>query len=134
MNRRTGIVALLAALSLALVLIAGCSERAAKPTADPGARSVKPAPTAKILAERQKLAETDRTLVESQEYCVISRERLGSMGPPIKLSIENQPVFLCCAGCREKALADPARTLTQLEEVKARAAREKAGSQQGDRP
>jgi len=35
------------------------------------------------------------------------------MGPPIKVVIEGQPVFLCCGGCKTKALAEPEATLAK---------------------
>ncbi len=43
-----------------------------------------------------------------------THSRLGAMGPPVKLSIGGQTVFVCCDGCREKALADPQETLQKL--------------------
>jgi hypothetical protein len=76
---------------------------------------------AEVAAERAKLSTDDRALVEAQEWCVVSEdERLGSMGPPIKLDVNGQAVFICCKGCQRKALADPARTLAKLEELKAK--------------
>jgi hypothetical protein len=41
------------------------------------------------------------------------------MGPPVKLVIKGQPVFLCCGGCEKKALANPDKTLAKVEELKA---------------
>jgi hypothetical protein len=77
---------------------------------------------AEIKAERTKLSPEDRKLVEAQEFCVVQTdERLGSMGSPIKLIIEGQPVFLCCKACSRKATSDPEKTLKTLEENKARA-------------
>ena len=35
-----------------------------------------------------------------------------------KLMIDGQPVFLCCSGCKEKALAEPAETLAKVEKLK----------------
>jgi hypothetical protein len=76
---------------------------------------------AEIAAERAKLSPDDRALVEAQEWCVVmTDERLGSMGPPIKLTIKGQPVFICCRGCRRKAEANPDQTLAKLEELKAK--------------
>jgi hypothetical protein len=47
------------------------------------------------------------------------KHRLGSMGTPVKVVISGKPVFLCCEGCREKALADPDGTLAKAEKLKA---------------
>ena len=77
-------------------------------------------PDAKINAALAKLSPADRALAESQRFCPILRDnRLGVMGVPEKVMIEGQPVFLCCIGCKKKALADPQGTLTTVEELKA---------------
>lgn len=73
-----------------------------------------------------ELAPDDRQLAEAQGFCVVSDEPLGSMGAPIKLMVDGQPVFVCCKGCEKKALADPAKTLAKIEELKARVTAEQA--------
>jgi hypothetical protein len=75
---------------------------------------------AAIQAERAKLSPEERKLVDAQEWCVTSKERLGSMGAPIKLTIKDQPVFICCGSCQRKALADPDATLATVKELKAK--------------
>ncbi|GEM_PF-845498 len=80
-----------------------------------------------VAGERAKLSREDRALVEAQEWCVVTEERLGSMGPPVKLSIDGQAVFLCCKGCQRKAEGDPDKTLTKLDELKERARTDRAG-------
>jgi hypothetical protein len=68
-----------------------------------------------VAAERAKLSAEDRALVDAQEWCVVNTgEPLGGMGPPIRLTVKDEPVFVCCAGCKSKALADPDKTLAQL--------------------
>jgi hypothetical protein len=75
---------------------------------------------AKIKANLDKLPAADRTLAEAQKFCAIeNKSRLGSMGAPIKLMIEDKPVFICCGGCKEKALANPKQTLATVEKLKA---------------
>jgi len=102
--------------------VAGCG-RPASDTA-PGGEKAKE----KVEAERTKLSPEDRTLVDAQEWCVISTdERLGGMGPPVKLDIEGQPVFICCKGCKAKAEVDPGRTLATLADLKTRAKTQKTG-------
>jgi multidrug efflux pump subunit AcrA (membrane-fusion protein) len=77
-------------------------------------------PDAKIAAALAKLSPADRELAQQQAYCpILANSRLGGMGTPIKLTIEGQTVFICCSGCREKALADPKATLSRVEELKA---------------
>ena len=104
----------------AALLAAGCGTRtAAPPAASPAA------PADEVAAERAKLDPADRALVEAQEWCAVSTdERLGSMGPPIKLDIKGTPVLICCKGCKRKAEADPDATLATVAELKARAAKQ----------
>ncbi len=117
---------------LSLLTLAGCTggtKENAPPVADKaGGHAHKEAPEAAeqgtddadIKAERAKLSPEDQALVAAQDLCAISDERLGVMGPPVKLVIKGQPVFLCCGGCKKKALADPDKTLAKVEELKAK--------------
>jgi membrane fusion protein, copper/silver efflux system len=73
-----------------------------------------------IQGALDELAPEDRKLAEAQRYCaVLDGSRLGSMGSPIKLFIDGQPVFICCEGCREKAIADPQATLERAKHLAA---------------
>jgi hypothetical protein len=75
----------------------------------------------KISAVMAKLNSEDRELAESQKYCaVMDRERLGGMGAPLKIEINGQSVFVCCKGCRQKALKNPDETLAKVAALKAR--------------
>ncbi|WP_439632307.1 hypothetical protein [Gemmata sp.] len=123
----------LAALVLLVPLgLAGCSGGDKGPGPDPagegkGAAKAPPAAhAAEVRAEREKLSPEDRALVDAQEWCAINTtERLGSMGPPLKVVVNDQPVFICCKGCRKKALADPDKTLATAADLKAEAKAEK---------
>ncbi len=78
---------------------------------------------AKITAALAKLSDADRKIAEQQRFCaVLGESRLGSMGAPVKVMIEGQPVFVCCEGCREDALSDPKATLSKVENLKKAAA------------
>ena len=78
-----------------------------------------------VAAERAKLSAEDRAIVEAQEWCVVSTdERLGAMGPPLKLDIKGQAVFVCCNGCKRKAEANPDKTLAKLTELRTKKAAE----------
>jgi hypothetical protein len=44
------------------------------------------------------------------------------MGVPVKVTVKGQLVFLCCEGCVKRALADPDRTLAEVQKLKAIAA------------
>ncbi len=74
-----------------------------------------------IKEARNKLSPEDRKLVDAQEYCPVTEgKHLGVMGQPFKIMVKDQPVFLCCRGCRTKALANPEKTLAKVEELKAK--------------
>lgn len=99
-----------------VAIFAGCSSE--KPTS-PASAGVPGTPQDEIATERANLSPEDRSLVDAQEWCVVSNdERLGAMGPPLKLDIKGQPVFVCCKGCKRKAEADPDKTLAKLAELK----------------
>ncbi|VTU01697.1 Secreted protein OS=Rhodopirellula europaea SH398 GN=RESH_00384 PE=4 SV=1 [Gemmataceae bacterium] len=108
---------------LAAVLLTGCNASKDKPQTDAPVIQSKPDD---VSAERAKLDPADRALVEAQEWCVVnSDERLGSMGPPLKLDIKGRPVFVCCKGCKKKAEADPDKTLAKVDDLKAKAKAER---------
>ncbi|MGH7138981.1 MAG: efflux RND transporter periplasmic adaptor subunit, partial [Pirellulales bacterium] len=70
---------------------------------------------AKLAAALAGLSAEDRALVESQKFCpILKNNGLGSMGPPVKLHVAGQTVFVCCEGCKEEALENPKKTLAQL--------------------
>jgi membrane fusion protein, copper/silver efflux system len=76
-------------------------------------------PDAKIEAALAKLSPADRKLAAAQKFCpVLPDSRLGGMGTPVKLIIDGQEVFLCCAGCRTKALKDSEATLAKVAELR----------------
>jgi len=110
--------------------VVGCQKAESTTAATADAGNPPTAATDDVAAERAKLTPADRALVEAQEWCVIStEERLGSMGPPIKLDVKGRPVFVCCKGCKKKAEANPDRTLATLDELKAKARSEKGAKE-----
>jgi Cu(I)/Ag(I) efflux system membrane fusion protein len=66
------------------------------------------------------VSEADQRLIKAQRLCPITGKPLGSMGTPVQIMIQSQPVFLCCDGCRQKALDHPAQTLKKVEDLKAK--------------
>lgn len=114
------------------VLVAGCqaqspAEPAASPEqagsnddrddhrADPATKVDRTISTA--LA---RLSPQDRPTAIAQRYCaVMNKSRLGSMGTPIKFEIKGEPVFVCCSGCKSKALKSPDATLAKVAALKA---------------
>lgn len=111
----------LALVALA-ISVAGCGPQTEKA----GVKTHSAKAELEVRTERAKLSAEDLALVESQEWCVVSSdERLGSMGPPLKLFIKDKPVFVCCENCGKKAESDSEKTLIKLDELRAKAKLEK---------
>ena len=67
-----------------------------------------------------ELSPDDRKDAEAQKFCaVMNTSLLGSMGTPLKLDVKGQPVFVCCGGCKSKALKNPDETLATVAKLKA---------------
>jgi hypothetical protein len=101
--------------------LAGCSGGNGQPREEKAGEHKHEGGDDKVKANRAKLSPEDQALMETQDFCAIETEnRLGVMGPPIKVMIKDQPVFLCCKSCQKKAEADPDKTLAKVEELKAK--------------
>jgi hypothetical protein len=112
-------------LSLAAALFAaGCNDSQSPQPIAGGTKTS--GSDAKIQAAMAKLTPEDRALAEEQKYCASQPdERLGGMGPPVKVMVKGQPVFVCCKGCTNDVLKDPDKTLKTVEELKVKAKTEK---------
>jgi hypothetical protein len=88
--------------------------------ASPGAADGPRSGNAKVKANLAKLSPEDRQIAQAQGLCPIQENQLGSMGVPVKVTLKGQPVFLCCKGCEEDALANPDETLAKVEKLKAK--------------
>jgi Cu(I)/Ag(I) efflux system membrane fusion protein len=76
---------------------------------------------AKVKAVLFKLSHVDQSPAQAQAYCpILEANRLGSMGLPVKLILNDQPVFLCCPACEKEARAHPEQTLAKVQALKAR--------------
>jgi len=74
---------------------------------------------AEVTEALASLSEEDHALAESQKFCAVQTDSLlGSMGTPIKIDVKGQPVFLCCKGCKTKAMNDPEATLAAVKALK----------------
>jgi hypothetical protein len=116
---KTIIVASLFTLSFAFIPLASKADQAVAPqgaqTAAIGGQNDQ---DSDVEANLAKLSPDDRKLAEAQKFCAIqTKNRLGSMGVPVKLTIKDQPVFLCCGGCVAKAKANPEKTLATVAEL-----------------
>jgi hypothetical protein len=61
-----------------------------------------------------QLSHEDRATAEQQKDCPVSGESLGSMGKPIKMTVKDTDVWICCAGCKDKLTGDPNTYLAKL--------------------
>lgn len=67
----------------------------------------------KMMSGMKSLSVEDQKSAMAQRLCPVSGELLGSMGAPIKIDVDGEAVWICCAGCKKKLLADPAKYLGQ---------------------
>jgi Cu(I)/Ag(I) efflux system membrane fusion protein len=75
----------------------------------------------KFSAVLAKLAPDDRWVAEQQRECpILTGTRLGSMGVPVRVTLDGETVFLCCRTCETKARAQPTSTLAKAKELKAK--------------
>jgi hypothetical protein len=96
----------------------GCS---AEQNADPGSNTASPStqsssaetPTseedAEVVDALAKLSPEDRALAEAQKTCPVTGELLGSMGVPIKVTVQGRDAFVCCEGCVDELKNDFAK-------------------------
>ncbi len=68
----------------------------------------------KMKAALADLSPEDAASAEKQHMCPVSDEMLGAMGAPIKIDVDGQEVWICCEGCRDPLLEDPAKYLAKL--------------------
>lgn len=67
-----------------------------------------------MRTELAKLSPKDRATAEKQHVCSVTGKMLGTMGPPLKLEVQGQTVWLCCPGCKETLLKEPEKYLKKL--------------------
>jgi hypothetical protein len=133
MTRRYFVVS--GGLLLALATLAiGCAEKPKTPAkADAGKGTAAAADSAAgqsaadegedakdIREAMAKLPEADRKLAEAQGVCPVSGKPLGSMGMPLKVTVKERDVFLCCEGCKESLEKDPDKFFAKIDEKKAK--------------
>lgn len=70
--------------------------------------------TAQQLAEIAKLPADEQTLAKQQVLCPVTKKPLGSMGKPLKVSVDGDSVFVCCRGCVNAVQRNAASMLEQV--------------------
>lgn len=113
---------LVASLSI-IAVFAGCGTEAGKPVAETEATSPADHDHAmnsgmndmeKMQMELAKLDPADAESAKQQHFCPVTDQMLGSMGPPRKVDVNGQTVWICCEGCEEKLLSDPETYLAKI--------------------
>jgi hypothetical protein len=66
------------------------------------------------LAEIAKLSPEDQKLAKLQVLCPITIETLGSMGKPLKVSVGDDAVFVCCKACINGVKKNAEKMLEQV--------------------
>jgi hypothetical protein len=124
MSMRYLFVFLMAGALAALIGCQGGSSSKAPPSKANPAAAKKDA-EAEIQANLAKLSPEDRKLAEAQRFCAVENEnRLGSMGVPMKIMLQDEPVFLCCDSCETRARAHADRTVAKVRDLKGRTGNE----------
>ena len=68
----------------------------------------------KIKENLAQPSDEDRATAKKQMDCPVSGESLGSMGKPIKMTVKDTDVWICCAACKDKLTGDPDTYLAKL--------------------
>ncbi len=78
--------------------------------------STAPSVEREIAANLAGLSPADRKAAEGQKFCVVQDTiRLGSMGAPVKVTLDGKDVYLCCKGCEAAARKAPEKTKSSAE-------------------
>ena len=100
----------------------GCgSDTPSKPSAarPPGTPSRQLAEEVDDHSHGPALSPEDQALADAQKVCPVTGEEFGGdMGPPVKLIVQGEPIFICCTGCEKKIKADPDKYLAKVAELK----------------
>ena len=91
-------------LALSAALLAGCGGGETPQSAASGEKATQ---DTEVQASLAGLAPEDRQAAEAQKVCPVTGEELGGMGVPVKVTVKDQPVFLCCKSCREEGPGRP---------------------------
>jgi Cu(I)/Ag(I) efflux system membrane fusion protein len=51
------------------------------------------------------------------DYCVVTGNKLGSMGEPVEIQYAGRTIKFCCNGCQAKFKADPEKYLKMIDEA-----------------
>lgn len=79
-----------------------------------GAQGSAASPAPKVAVIVVETTPADDAAIRLQGICPVMKTALGSHGPPTKLLIGDQVLFVCCKGCVAKVQNDPAEYLAMV--------------------
>lgn len=118
--KRTSIAITASLLLAGTIGLIGCASQqdgsAGTPASTPATTSTEPSAKVdpEIVKAMSQLSAEDRAAAEKQKVCPVTDEPLGSMGKPIKVTVKDRDVYLCCEGCRETIEGAPDKFLARL--------------------
>lgn len=62
-----------------------------------------------------ELSTEDKAAAEKQGICPVTGEKLFGHGTPVKVTVKDRTVFLCCQPCDEALQKDPDKYLAKLD-------------------
>ena len=74
----------------------------------------RPQPSLQISREMEGVAllpASEQEAALRQRTCPVTKQPLGSMGKPLRVSVAGQSVFVCCEGCVSRLKSNPAKYL-----------------------
>ena len=102
-------------LVLGAAMLVGCEKQNDAPPAEgSSADAWKQGLDPDVATALAELSEEDREAALEQRVCPVSGEELGSMGKPIKVTVEGEDVFVCCKECVDTIKENPDEYLTKL--------------------
>lgn len=91
--------------SALLVTLIGCSNEAGPPESPVGGEPV----------DNSVVEASQDTEAYPIDYCIVSGEKLGTMGDAVEVTVNDRTVKLCCTMCETKLRKDPEKYLTALD-------------------
>jgi len=82
---------------------------------DCAAKLENPEEAAKIIGKLDAAVIAEQTPLYPLTDCAVSGEKLGSMGAPIDVVVDNRLVRLCCKGCKKALAKDPAKVMADVD-------------------
>jgi YHS domain-containing protein len=107
---------------IAASFLFGCDDSAPPPKDTsgpaPATETAEPNDRQEIEQNLAGVSKEDRALVDAQKFCPVSDEKLGSMGPPVKVEANGETIFLCCKGCKKEFDADPDKFIAKVKKLR----------------